>query len=562
MIREFQTSKFNRFVDKFSFGIIVVLAIGAGLCLLYFNRNLWFTGDDFSIIFDRYFHSKDSGLVSTFLKPHNEHPIVIPTIVFLLIENTFGLHHYWIFMVPVILMHVVVTICVGVLLSKVLNSQFLAITGAAAVAFASAGVENLFWAFQFGFVCAVACGLIQLILIFGQSTVGKRDYWGALFAIFAVLNPATALTSLFVVGSYLAIRRRWQALLIAIGPAVTLFLSWRVFFGSDENHPKPEPHQLLGLHQYVWKGLVTSSDGLLHLSGLGVMVLIAIGTYCVLQNQRSDKYALVAALMLGLVFFYLVNGLGRIQYGIDQAGVSRYTYIGVILLVIPAVVVIDFIIGSKKSARVLAHILLSWFIVTGAMEFLSHSRFRELSDRERFGNMSAAIELSYTYDVRLDALPSPTLDPNVPVGKLLQAEEEGLWPAKNFRKKHLIDTANRVTLNLVPSAAIDSNPSHRVSGYINIETPIVVDSCVQFQPLSAPQVIISPEGDEPLLLSSRFGSTLNVMLQTKKGLRSIEVTYELLAGQTYSITGWLSESDLVLNLPDNSPVTVCGVQDL
>jgi len=550
------------FIRKFQLHITISIAVFTSLLLLYLNRDLWFYGDDFSFVFDRYFEAKNGSFVDAILNPHNEHPAVLPSLTYLTIESVFGLSHYWLFLLPVLTMHAIIVICIGGLLKKTLTSPYLVVAGTCVVAFLSAGNENLFWGFQFGFIGAIAFGLLQLVLIYDRQNVGWRDYLGSFFAICAVTTQGTGLTSLFVVGLFLLFSKRWKSLFIAVIPAATVFAIWRLSFGSTENHSKPTKFQLLELHKYVWEGLTTAADGVFHLSGVASILLIGIAAFMFLRFESKSEYKLLVALTTGILFFYIVNGFGRIHLGVNQAGASRYAYVGVVLLVIPLLFIINTFTKERKASQYIATAIAVWSLIVGGMEFIEHSRFREKADRERFGNMSAAIELSYTYDVRLDALPSPALDPNVSVGKLLQAEEEGLWPAKSFRKKNLIDTANRVTLNLVPSAAVDSSPSHRVTGYINIDTPIVVDSCVQFQPLSAPQVIISPEGDEPLLLTSRFGSTLNVMLQTKKGLRSVEVTHELLAGQTYAITGWLSESDLVLNLPNNSPVTVCGVQDL
>ena len=556
------SEKCDTFIRKFQLQIIATIAIVTSLWLLYLNRNLWFYGDDFSFIFDRYFQAKDGNFVDAVLRPHNEHPAVLPSLTYLAIESVFGLDHYWLFLVPVLTMHAVIVMCVGRLLSRMLGSPLLVLAGTCVTAFLSAGNENLFWGFQFGFIGAIAFGLFHLVLIYDRQEIGWQDYLGSFLAVCAVTTQGTGLTALFVIGLYLALSKRWKALVIALLPAVTVFATWRLSFGSTENHSKPTKYQLLELHKYIWKGLTTAGDGIFHLTGIATILLASIVAFISLRYKRNTTYNLIIALLSATVFFYTVNGIGRIHFGIDQAGVSRYAYVGVTLLVIPFFFLVDSLLNSRQSLRYVAALICIWTVVVGGMEFVQHSRFREQSDQERFSNMSSAIELSYTYDVRLDALPSPTLDSNVSVAKLLRAEEQGLWPTKNYRKKNLIDTANRVSLTLVPSAAIDVVPTHKITGYINTSPPTVKNDCIDLQPLSSPQIIISPNGDEPLSLTARFGSTLGVMLQTNKGLRSVEVQHELLAGQTYAITGWLSETDLVLNLPNNSPVTICGVQVL
>jgi len=549
------------FVRKFQLHLTISIAVITSLFLLYLNHDLWFYGDDFSFIFDRYFEAKNGNFTDAIFNPHNEHPAFLPSLTYLTIESIFGLSPYWLFLVPVLTMHAIIVTCVGRLLTKTLNSPYLVVAGTCVVAFLSAGNENLFWGFQFGFIGAIAFGLLQLVLIYDRQDVGWRDYLGSFFAICAITTQGTGLTSLFVVGLFLLLSKRWKSLLIAVLPAAMVFAAWRLSFGSTENHSKPTKLQLLELHKYVWEGLTTAADGVFHLAGVSAIVIFGLLAFLTSRFKRNSAFLLVLSLLAGSIFFYTVNGIGRIHLGINQAGSSRYTYVGIVLLAVPLFFLIDLLLQSRTTLTYVAVGISIWAIAVGGMEFVDHSRLREQSDRERFGNMSAAIELSYTYDVKLDALPSPTLDPNVSVGKLLQAEEEGLWPTKRFRRKNIIDTANRVALKLTPSAAMESISAHQITGYINVDSSTVTDSCIQFRPLSMPQVIISPNGEEPLFLTSRFGSTLNVMLQTNKGLRSAEVTHELLAGQTYAITGWLSETDLVLNLPNNSPLTICGIQE-
>ncbi len=555
-----EAPRYESVVRRYQIRITLVVALLTGAYLLYLNRNLWFYGDDFSFIFDRYFEAKSGDLSSAILQPHNEHPAILPSATYLLIESVFGLNHHWIFMIPVLAMHTVIVICVGFLLSKVITSPVLVVAGTCVVAFLSAGVENLFWAFQFGFIGAIAFGFLHLVLVYGQTVISWRDYVGALCAIAAVTTQGTGLTSLFVVAIYLILSRRWKALVIAITPAAFVFLLWRVSYGSNENHSKPTQYQLLELHKYVWKGLTTAADGIFHLTGIAAVLLLSLLVFFSLRYARSPRYYLGISLLTGAIFFYTVNGLGRIHLGIDQAGVSRYAYVGVALLVIPLFFSIDTVLTKVSTKNVIALAIATWAVVVGSMELTQHSRFRVNADSDRFGNMSAAIELSYSQVVRLDALPSPTLDPNVSVGDLLQADEAGLWPERKFRGKNVLDTANRVSILLTPTADNDLFNPHKLSGYINANVTLKNDNCVRIEPLSSPQIVVTPLSDEPLFLTSDYGAQLNVILQTDKQLRSVEVGHELLAGQTYALTGWLTDTDVVLNLPSNSSVDLCNVQ--
>ncbi len=562
MSSDIEVSRYEAVVCKYQTQIIIAIALITGGFLLYLNRNLWFYGDDYSVIFDRYFQVQNGNLIDAVLKPHNEHPVVIPSLVYLGIESVFGLKHYWIFVLPVLIMHCVIVGSIGFLLSKILNSVYLVLAGTSAVAFLSAGAENLFWAFQFGFIGAIAFGFLHLTLVYNRNSVNWRDYVGSLLAIFAVLNPGTALTSLFLVGSYLILSKRWKATAIALSPAVLVLLTWRMLYGSEENHPKPSLSQLLDLHRYVWKGLTTTGDGLLHLNGTAVVILVAIVAFFVMRFKRTPEHLVALACLSSWTFFYLVNGFGRIQYGIDQAGSSRYTYVGVALVVIPFFIVLDSILRSRVALRFTGLAIIFWSVLIGGMELAQHARSREVSDRERYSNMSAAIELSYTHDVKLDAIPSPALDANVSVADLLQAEEEQLWPQRSYRRRNLIDTANRVSMIVAPTDSSELISNHILSGFINVQEPSLDNDCLRFVPYAAPQIVIRTTSDDVFLLKSDYDAILGLSIQTPRGLRSIEVGHSLISNQTYAISGWLPDSEIVINLPSNTPVTFCGIKQL
>jgi hypothetical protein len=196
------------------------------------------------------------------------------------------------------------------------------------------------------------------------------------------------------------------------------------------------------------------------------------------------------------------------------------------------------------------------------MELAQHARSREVSDRERYSNMSAAIELSYTHDVKLDAIPSPALDANVSVADLLQAEEEQLWPQRSYRRRNLIDTANRVSMIVAPTDSSELISNHILSGFINVQEPSLDNDCLRFVPYAAPQIVIRTTSDDVFLLKSDYDAILGLSIQTPRGLRSIEVGHSLISNQTYAISGWLPDSEIVINLPSNTPVTFCGIKQL
>jgi hypothetical protein len=546
--------------QKFFLSITAIIALSATAYILFLNRNLWFYGDDFSFLFHRYFELKKGATLDAVLMPHNEHPAILPALTFLTIESLFGIDERWLFMLPVLTMHIVIIICVSYLLSWTVKSKAMAIAGVCAVAFLSAGYENLLWSFQFGFIGAIAFGLLQLCLIYPKEEVSWRDVLGSVCAVVAVTTQGTGLTILFVVTIFLILQRRWKALVIATAPAIIIFATWRVLYGVSENVSGPTKYQLLELPKYVWRGLTFSADGIFHLAGIGVLLFTALTLFHVFHFRDSRREHLFISLITGVVFFYFLNGMGRVQLGIEQATASRYVYVGIVLLAVPTFSMIEGVFIKKaRTVFVFGLILALWSVTVGSMELWQRASEREGFDRQRYDLMSAAVELSGSYAMNLSIAPSPLLEPQISVRDLLQANELGIWVGSTFSRQALLDSASRIVTSIKTLPGSSSLASHDVQSVAN-SSYMQENKCIYITPISRPQLVIQPKDDIPITLMSKSGGEIEVMLgDIDTSLTSVPAKLNLSPMVQYEISGWIQGSKLILNLSADSETTVCGV---
>ena len=303
--------------------LVVVVAAGAfAIAILWLTRGYTFYFDEWTFIL-----TAPDWTLATLLKPHNEHPVMLTRAIYAALLATVGLRSYLPYMGVVLALHVASV----VLLFEVVrrrSGDLVAAAAAALLLVLGAGWEDLLWAFQMQFVGSVACGLGMLLALQGKP--GRRN-----LIIAAALLTASLMFS--GVGLFFGVAAAAQLAatpdrrrdLVWFAPVGVALAAWFVGFGRDI-----EPATTLSLGDiatlplYVLWGLGTSVGGLIGLSGwagLAVLVLAALAVAYAWRRGGVDEFALGIA--AGVVTFYAVTGLIRVQLGYQQSGASRYTYV-------------------------------------------------------------------------------------------------------------------------------------------------------------------------------------------------------------------------------------------
>ena len=308
--------------------IIVISATVAGCAaILLMSRGFNFYFDEWDFILA----APDWTLLS-YLQPHNEHPSLIPKLVYGILLNTAGLRTYVPYMVVLMLLHGANVVLVFELVRR--RSGEVAGMGAAALLlFLGAGWENLLWAFQITFVGSVACGLGALLALELPRTRATLSIAIALTAA-SLMFSGIGIALAVAVGVHLAAspeRRREVLWLVPLAAAVLIWYLVLGRSGTPSNPPPTASNILLTPGYAVW-GIGAAAAGLVGEGGWAAPVALVLGGASIgwtWWRRRPDAFALGAA--AALVTFYLITAVSRAQFGYQQAGAGRYVYEGAVL---------------------------------------------------------------------------------------------------------------------------------------------------------------------------------------------------------------------------------------
>jgi hypothetical protein len=304
--------------------IVVAMAIVAGAAILWLSHSYTFYFDEWTFIL-----TAPDWSWSTYLQPHNEHPVMLPRLIYAALLSTVGLRSYLPYMAALLALHATS----AVLLFEIVRRRagdLVAIAGVALFLVLGAAWENLLWAFQIAFVGSVACGLGMLLALEGPSS--RRRMLAAClllagslaFSGIGIVFAAAAAVMILLTPA----RRRD---LLWFVPVIALFGAWYLAFGRSGTPPNPPPtaaNVLLVPFFAAW-GLGQSAAGLIGEGGSwGPPALVAASWAIAVTwwRRRPDPFAL--GVLAALLTLYVVTGLGRAQLGVQTAGAGRYVYEG------------------------------------------------------------------------------------------------------------------------------------------------------------------------------------------------------------------------------------------
>jgi hypothetical protein len=389
------------------------LAVPVGVAvLLVINRNQWFQGDEFSFLVTRRGQWGAGDRVGALLEPHNEHWSTAPFILYIALFKLVRFGSYIPYLLLLYAFHVVLVAALRVVLVRSGVDRWLATGAAIVMLLLGSGMENLFWAFQIGFVGGVALGMVALVLSDHDGPLGRRDVLGVIILVVALTFSATALTMVGVVAVNAIWGRRWRVLASYVGTATVVYLGWYLRFGRAGVHYAPEAAYMA---PFVWRGLTTALDGVTQLTGAGAILVLAVVIGLARRASLDRLPGLVVATALGAVAFYGIAGIGRTFAGADPAQASRYTYVAA-ALVLPALLLLldDLVAHYGRPAWVVAGGLIAWAVVgnlSAGSIIANNARDVSAQNRQRLAAVAALPSFrSVAPGFSLDSNPAVPLD--------------------------------------------------------------------------------------------------------------------------------------------------------
>ena len=218
----------------------IIVAAGAAiaaLAILLLSRNFNFYFDEWDFIL-----AAPDWTWLSFLQPHNEHPVVIPKLIYAALLNTFGLHVYWPYMAVLLALHATNAFLLFELVRR-RSGDLIGVAAAALMLVLGAGWENLLWAFQMTFVGSVTCGLGALLAL--QRLSGQRGIAAVVALTTAsILFSGIGLFFAVAVAAQMAIDKDRRRDLMWLAPIAVALVIWYVTLGRTGTPTNPPPSVL------------------------------------------------------------------------------------------------------------------------------------------------------------------------------------------------------------------------------------------------------------------------------------------------------------------------------
>jgi hypothetical protein len=344
-----------------AFKVALVIAVPV---MYIVGRHQWFIRDDWSFILTRQQIRQQFGWDEWLLLPTIGHWMTAPLLAFRTIENLFGIDSYWPFLLLNMLVHLGIVLAVRELCRRIGAHEWTTTLVCVGLLVFGAGWENIVFAIQITYGFSLLAFLLQLLLVDHDGPADRRDIVGSVLAIVGVMSSGFGPFFLVGIAALLTLRRRWIALAVAVVPQ-GLALAWWWLAWGDRSPEASTSGPIAMVPAYALRGVVAVFESLAGLAGLGAFA--AAGTLAVALSRRSGYRNQTTQITLWVTAAAMYVGLGtqRTAFGIENAAISRYQYMGAMLLAPAFAVAVDLLRRWCSEAVWVSRALLSIAIVLG-----------------------------------------------------------------------------------------------------------------------------------------------------------------------------------------------------
>lgn len=334
---------------------VASLVVGA-IALLAIGRDQWFSYDDWALLHP----------TLDWWSSHQGHWTTAPTLLFQLLRVSVGLHSYLPYLALAVTAHLAVVHLVWRLSLRAGVSPWLATGFASVTVVLGCAAENLFWAFQVGFMGAVAVALVVVLLVDRTTLTLPWAVVAGVLAVLALPFSGTALPVLAGAAILSWIRRGLPRSIAIFAPAGAIYFVWYLLEVRGDA-------STLGVHGI---GFLTQAPlffavmfGAGYGQFVGVLVLgpvVALAMLVWLWASRRrwlGREAVAYTLLLASAIFAVLTAVSRGGGALTAAGAQRYVYLIVMLAVPTMALALGWIAARGRVARVV--IALALLLITG-----------------------------------------------------------------------------------------------------------------------------------------------------------------------------------------------------
>ncbi len=204
----------GRVLEQARPGLVVAVPI-----LAYLARDQWFFYDEWDFLVP------SNG--RTLLESHGGHWSTVPMLLFRAVRSVVGLDTYAPYVAMVIAAHLALTHVLWRIAVRAAN-PWIATLLAGVFSLLGAGAENIFWAFQVGFVGGLLAATTAAYLVDVRELTPARAIAAGVVGLIAVATSGTALPVMVAAVVLACYRHGWRKAAAVFGPAVVAYALWYV----------------------------------------------------------------------------------------------------------------------------------------------------------------------------------------------------------------------------------------------------------------------------------------------------------------------------------------------
>lgn len=358
-------------------------AVVASIPVFYVvGRRQWFNRDDWAFLITREQMRRAQGWDDWLLYPQDGHWLTVPVLLFKLVHELFGLGSYWPFLALAVLGHVGAVVLARRVCLRVGVSAWTTTLLATVLLVFGAGWHNLVFAVQVCYSLSLVCFLGQLLLADHDGPVDRRDLAGAALGLIGVMTSGFGPTFAVGLTVLLALRRRWAALAVGVGPQAVVYLWWLVAWGNEAPSNVPPGNRAL-VPSFVVHGIDATFTSLVVFASLsGVAILATLATLFGGPPWPARRVNLALAAVVVVMFAAI--GWQRVALGVLSAGAPRYVHVAAIVIAPAFALAVDRFGSWRPGLLAACRTLIAAAIVTNLATLRDQSSvYATISRQER-----------------------------------------------------------------------------------------------------------------------------------------------------------------------------------
>lgn len=403
-----------------------VTLLGAFAVIMRLQATQWF-------FFDEWYFIVEPGPGP--LTPHVGHWSTAPEWIFDRLVSSFGINSYLPYAALVTVIHLICVHLVWRLTLKAGVTPVIASLGAALLAVLGAGSENILWAFQIGFLGALALGLGAAVLVTTARPTYLRMGLALGLSMFSLMWSGTALAMVATTTIILWRKRNWKHALGFATVVGAVYLSWYITFALHKpGNPDTggvAPHKMfVAMPQFIGVMISEGFGRIFPVRAVGAIVAVAIAIWLATRLRRwalPSGFTPAGALAAGGAVFVVMTAYTRATLSVESGQSSRYVYV-VALLGMPLILIaLERAATRSHLPTIIAPLILVALTCTQGLQLKDDARFQAAREAQSHREVNAAAYLARLDDVDVDpaAHPDPNWAPYLTMAALTRLVDEG-----------------------------------------------------------------------------------------------------------------------------------------